>query len=183
MPAPIRSLASSTTRPINACARSAPPLTQGREVGVVLQQHRPAVEVLHGGPEADVEQPPERPGHQDIAGAVHRRRKAGAGRQDVREVAPASASAARQARSTTSMRSAAGISGIRKLAAGPCEMFPRRSATAAVVVAAPMSMPRTTPARGFSSNRRAGRPFGWPDWRSASSSRSSPAGAGPHRRR
>jgi len=74
-------------------------------------------------------------------------------------VSPAASNACRQARSTTLIRSAAGMSAARKLPLARPRTVPRRSATAAVVVAAPMSRPRTTPARARNSNRRAGRPF------------------------
>lgn len=64
-------------------------------------------------------------------------------------VVPATCSAARQAWSTTLIRSSAGIAALRKLRLAFPTMVPRRSATAAVVVAAPISMPRTKPPAGL----------------------------------
>ena len=59
----------------------------------------------------------------------------------------------------TPIRSFAGMSAARKLSLDRPMTVPRRSATAAVVVAAPMSRPSTNPASRLKANRRAGRPF------------------------
>ena len=90
---------------------------------------------------------------------------------------------ARQARSTTPIRSCAGMSAARKLPLERPITVPRRSATAAVVVAAPMSRPSTKPASRLKAKRRAGRPFrGLAGLRAGPAPRSSPGRSGPRRR-